>query len=95
MVYLYYSQLETLITSPVHCKYHQAGCGLRFSHARPQLRLQHEATCRYMTVTCHWAGDTCRTRQVSLIDIENHLLEEHGHCVIQVDLIKSIYIKIM
>ena len=57
----------------------------RFSQTRPQLRLQHEATCRHMTVTCHWAGeDTCAAGLVSLKDIEDHLLTEHGDLVAQV-----------
>ena len=58
----------------------------RFSQTRPQLRLQHEATCRHMTVTCHWAGeDTCAAGDVSLKDIEDHLLADHGDLVAQVD----------
>ena len=58
----------------------------RFSQTRPQLRLQHEATCRHMTVRCHWAGeDTCAAGLVSLKDIEDHLLTEHGDLVAQVE----------
>ena len=70
----------------VHCRYQAAGCSLRFSQTRPQLRLQHEATCRHMTVTCHWAGeDTCAPGHVSLKDIEEHLLAEHSDLVAQVE----------
>ena len=67
----------------VACRYREAGCGLRFSSGRPQLRLQHEAACRHVTVGCHWTGDTCR--HVPLRGAERHLLAEHGDTVRRVE----------
>ena len=38
-----------------------------------------------MTATCHWAGeDACTAGHVTLKDIEDHLLAEHGDLVAQV-----------
>ena len=39
-----------------------------------------------MTATCHWAGeDACTAGHVTLKDIEDHLLAEHGDLVAQVE----------
>ena len=68
---------------PVHCRYRKSGCESVFSQLRPQIRFQHEASCKYRTVTCFWTGNTCS--EVAMISVEDHLMLEHGHLVFHVN----------
>jgi hypothetical protein len=61
----------------ISCKYGALGCPKVFPHSRPQPRLQHEAACKWMGVTCQW-GQDCK-EETPLQDLASHLTSRHGH----------------
>ena len=61
----------------ISCKFGALGCPGVFPLSRPQPRLQHEAACKWMGVTCQW-GQDCRD-ETPLQDLASHLATRHGH----------------
>jgi hypothetical protein len=61
----------------ISCKFVALGCPTVFPRSRPQSRLQHEASCRWMGVTCQW-GQDC-SQETPLQDLASHLATKHGH----------------
>ena len=51
---------------------------------RCQVRLQHESSCSFMVVRCQWGDPDCGA-ELALQDLHLHLLEVHGHQVVQLE----------
>jgi hypothetical protein len=62
----------------ISCKFGALVCPAVFPRTRPQPRLQHEAACRWMAVTCQWGLQDC-SEETPLQDLASHLATKHGH----------------